>query len=89
VLAWCGRIDVECPFIAPDKPMQNDYVESSNGRMRDGLLNETLVMSLARARVEVSVGINYYGRDRQHSSLGYTTSAVFAAGLELTRKSGV
>jgi transposase InsO family protein len=33
---------VEWHYIAPAKPMQNGYVESFNGRMRDELLNETL-----------------------------------------------
>jgi putative transposase len=54
VLAWCGQIGVEWQYIAPDKPMQNGYVESFNGRMRDELLNETLFISLAHAQVEIA-----------------------------------
>ena len=54
VLAWCGEIGVEWHHIAPGKPMQNGYAESFNGRMRDELLNETLFMSLAHARVEIA-----------------------------------
>ena len=46
-LAWCGEIGVEWHYLAPGKPMQNGYVESFNGRMRDELLNETLFLSLA------------------------------------------
>jgi transposase InsO family protein len=53
VLAWCGEIGVEWHYIAPGKPMQNGYVESFNGRMRDELLNETLFLSLPHARVPV------------------------------------
>lgn len=34
-LAWCGEIGVEWHYIAPGKPMQNGYVESFSGRMRD------------------------------------------------------
>ncbi len=45
VLAWCGEVGVEWHYIAPGKPMQNGYVESFNGRMRDELLNETLFLS--------------------------------------------
>ena len=37
VLAWPGDIGVEWHYIAPGKPKQNGFVESSNGRMRDGL----------------------------------------------------
>ena len=59
--------------------MQNGYVESFNGRMRDELLNETLFMSLAHARVEIAAWVEDYNRERPHSSLGYETPAAFAA----------
>ena len=61
--------------------MQNGYVESFNGRMRDELLNETLFMSLAHARVEIAAWVEDYNRERPHSSLGYATPAAFAAEL--------
>lgn len=51
VFAKCGEVGVEWHYIAPGKPMQNGYAESSNGRMRDELLNETLFLSLDHARV--------------------------------------
>lgn len=54
VLAWCGEIGVEWHYIAPGKPMQNGYVESFNGRMRDELINETLFLSLDHARVVIA-----------------------------------
>ncbi|MGE3745805.1 MAG: IS3 family transposase [Sphingomonadaceae bacterium] len=82
VLAWCGQIGVEWHYIAPGKPMQNGYVESFNGRMRDELLNETLFMSLAHARVEIAAWVEDYNRERPHSSLGYATPAAFAAELD-------
>ncbi|WP_143737079.1 IS3 family transposase [Erythrobacter tepidarius] len=81
VLAWCGEIGMEWHYIAPGKPMQNGYVESFNGRMRDELLNETLFMSLAHARVEIAAWVEDYNRERPHSSLGYATPAAFAAEL--------
>jgi len=34
--------------------MQNGFCESFNGRMRDELLNETLFLSHAHARVEIA-----------------------------------
>ena len=54
VLAWCGQMQVEWYYIAPGRPMQNGYVESFNGRMRDELLNETLFLSMAYARAEIA-----------------------------------
>ncbi len=41
VLAWSGDAGIEWHYIAPGKSMQNGFVESFNGRMRDKLLNET------------------------------------------------
>ena len=82
VLAWCGEIGVEWHYIAPGKPMQNGYVESFNGRMRDELLNETLFLSLAHARVEIAAWVEDYNRERPHSALGYETPAAFAAELD-------
>ena len=37
ILAWSKDHRVEWHYIAPGKPMQNGYVESFNGRMRDEL----------------------------------------------------
>jgi putative transposase len=42
---------VDWHYIAPGKPMQNAFIASFNGRLRDELLNETLFTSLAHARV--------------------------------------
>ena len=52
-----------------------------NGRMRDKLLNETLFLSLAHARVEIAACVKDYNRERPHSALGYATPAAFAAEL--------
>ena len=82
VLAWCGELGVEWHYIAPGKPMQNGYVESFNGRMRDELLNETLFLSIDHARVEIAAWVEDYNRERPHSSLGYETPAAFAAKLD-------
>ncbi|ALH83287.1 integrase (plasmid) [Sphingopyxis macrogoltabida] len=82
VLAWCGEVGVEWHYIAPGKPMQNGYVESFNGRMRDELLNETLFLSLDHARVVIAAWVEDYNHERPHSSLGYETPAAFAAELD-------
>ncbi|MHA6766383.1 IS3 family transposase [Sphingobium ummariense] len=81
VLAWCAEIGVEWHYIAPGKPMQNGYVESFNGRMRDELLNETLFLSLDHARVVIAAWAEDYNQERPHSALGYETPAAFAAEL--------
>jgi putative transposase len=50
MLAWCKETGIDWHFIAPGKPIQNAFVESFNGRMRDELLNETLFFDLDNAR---------------------------------------
>lgn len=44
--AWRKDAVIDWHFIAPGKPMQNGFIESFNGRMRDELLNETLCFDL-------------------------------------------
>jgi putative transposase len=46
ILSWCAERGVNWHYTAPGKPMQNGYVESFNGRMRDKFLNETLFHGL-------------------------------------------
>jgi putative transposase len=46
--------------IAPGQPMQNGYIESFNGRMRDELLNESLFLDLEQARQIVTAWVADY-----------------------------
>ena len=81
ILAWAQERRIAWHYIAPGKPMQNAYIESFNGRMRDELLNETLFLSLVQAREIITAWVADYNAERPHSSLGYQTPAAFAAGL--------
>ena len=84
MLGWCRDMNVNWHFIAPGKPMQNGFVESFNGRMRDELLNETLFFDLDHARQAIGAWTADYNLQRPHSSLGYLTPAAFAANLTAT-----
>jgi transposase InsO family protein len=84
MLAWCKDHQIDWHFIAPGKPMQNAFIESFNGRMRDELLNETLFFSLDQARSKLAAWAADYNLQRPHSSLGYLTPAAFAANLTAT-----
>jgi len=68
----------EWHYIAPGKPMQNGYIESFNGRMRDELLNESLFFGLDHARSAIAEWRQDFNTARPHSSLGYQTPAAFA-----------
>ena len=78
-LRWSQERQVEWHYIQPGKPMQNAYVESFNGRLRDECLNETLFTSLAQARAVLAAWRDDYNTVRPHSKLGGQTPAGLAA----------
>ena len=78
ILAWADQARVEWHYIAPGKPMQNGFIESFNGRLRDELLNETLFTSLAQARAALTLWCADYNTARPHSQIGWQTPNEFA-----------
>ena len=78
ILDWCAAHQVAWHYIAPGNPMQNGFVESLNGRMRDELLNETMFRSPVHARAVIADWVTDYNTQRPHSALGYQTPAEFA-----------
>ena len=81
ILSWAKEHGIEWHYIAPGRPMQNGYIESFNGRMRDELLNESLFVDLDHARQLISAWVTDYNTARPHSSLGYKTPAAYAGTL--------
>ncbi|WP_404926379.1 IS3 family transposase [Mesorhizobium sp. ORM16] len=84
ILAWSKDHRVEWHYIAPGKPMQNGYVESFNGRMRDELLNESLFFGLDHARNAIAEWREDFNTARPHPSLGYQTPAAYAGVITAT-----
>lgn len=81
ILTFASERRVEWHSIAPGKPMQNGFVESFNGRMRDELLNETMFRNMAHARTTIRAWAADYNEERPHSVLGYQTPNAFAEHL--------
>ena len=79
ILTWADQSRVAWHYIAPGKPMQNAFIESFNGRLRDELLNETLFSSQAQARVALECWRADYNDTRPHSQLGWKTPSEFAS----------
>ena len=77
ILSWAKEHRVEWHYIAPGRPMQNGYIESFNGRMRD----ESLFIDLDQARQIIGAWATDYNTARPHSSLGYKTPAAYAGTL--------
>ncbi|WP_409558712.1 IS3 family transposase [Brucella pseudogrignonensis] len=86
ILKWCQETKVEWHYIAPGKPMQNDFVESFNGSFRDECLNDTLFSSLAQARAAITAWKEDYNRNRPHSSLGNITPSEFAMKMAMEKQ---
>ena len=74
---WSQQRGVKLHFIQPGKPTQNAFVESFNGRFRDGCLNQQWFKDLADARQIIDEWRQDYNEIRPHSSLGYQSPAGF------------
>lgn len=85
IFTWTKDHAVDWHYITPGKPMQNGFVESFNGRMRDELLNETLFRSLDHARSVIAKWAEDYNTARPHSALNYRTPAAYAETLQTAR----
>ncbi len=76
--SWAYRRGVQLQFIRPGRPVENAFIESFNGRLRDELLNGELFMGLLDARQKLEAWRRDYNQNRPHGSLGDLTPAEFA-----------
>lgn len=81
-LDWAHRRGIAVEYIQPGKPIQNAYVESFNGRLRDECLNEEIFRDLEDAKKKIEKWRRYYNEKRPHSSLGMKTPLEFEKGFE-------
>ena len=78
---WAYRRGIELDFIAPGQPMDNGFIESFNGKLRDECLNMHWFQSLAEARRVIERWRIEYNEMRPHSSLGNRAPAASVAEL--------
>ncbi len=76
---WAYNQGVKLHFIEPGKPVQNAFIESFNGKMRDECLNEHWFLSLGEARETIEAWRRDYNEVRPHSALGNRTPQEFTA----------
>jgi len=74
---------VELDFSRLDKPTDNAYIESFNGRFWQECLNENWFLSLEDARENVESWRNHYNGERPHSALGNLSPREFAVLAEM------
>jgi len=70
---WAEKQNISLDYIEPGKPIQNAFVESFNGKVRDECLSENWFTSLQDARDITEQWRVHYNTDRPHSSLNYRT----------------
>ncbi len=78
VQGWAHTSGIEWGFIEPGKPVQNCYIESFNGKIRDECLNENWFETLAEAETVIEIWRNDYNQCRPHSSLKGMAPETFA-----------
>lgn len=77
--AWAYRHGIQLDFIRPGKPVENGFIESFNGRLRDECLNVEMFFTLDDVREKLTRWQEDYNRLRPHSSLQDQAPACFAA----------
>lgn len=78
-LGWARAAGITLDYIRPGKPVDNAFIESFNGKLRDECLNEQYFLDLADARQTIERWRQHYNRARPHSSLGRLPPAAYAA----------
>jgi putative transposase len=77
-LSWGIDRRINLAHIQPGKPIQNAFIESFNGRLRDECLNTNWFRNLWEARRKIKAWRHEYNHYRPHSSLAYRTPHEFA-----------
>jgi transposase InsO family protein len=76
---WAYQYRVQLDFIRPGKPVENGYIESFNGRLRDECLNVEVFFTLADVRDKLERWRQDYNQVRPHSALADHSPETFAA----------
>lgn len=78
--AWAYRQGIQLDFIRPGKPVENCFIESFNGRLRDECLNVEVFFTLEDVREKLSRWREDYNLLRPHSSLHDQAPVSYTAG---------
>lgn len=86
ILKWSQENCVNWQYIQPGKPMQNAYIESFNGKLRDECLNENWFLSLKEAKEIIERWREDYNFVRPHTSLNGLSPQQFLNCLKENRE---
>ena len=76
---WASTQGIRLDFIRPGHPVENCFIESFNGKLRDECLNQHHFTSLAEAQQQIETWRQEYHTERPHRGLGQRTPAEYAA----------
>lgn len=79
---WAFENSVQLQFIRPGKPVENAYIESFNGRLRDECLNTNLFYTMEEAKTKIEDWRIDYNDWRPHSALGNRSPSEYLKHLE-------
>ncbi len=80
--AWAFSAGIQLDFIRPGRPVENCYIESFNGKLRDECLSQSWFLSLSEAQEQLDAFRKDYNETRPHSSLGNLPPAVYVQLLQ-------
>jgi len=82
---WAHRKGVKLDFIRPGKPVENAYIESFNGKLREECLNLHWFKTIEEAKEKIESWRVDYNEHRPHSALDDQTPSEFAENFDLSR----
>jgi len=86
--SWAYRHGIDLDFIRPGKPVENAFVESFNGRLRDECLNTHLFFDMQDAREKIARWQRDYKEERPHGRLASLTPAEFSRQQQPIKQTG-
>lgn len=76
---WASARGIALDFIRPGRPVENCFIESFNGKLRDECLNQYHFGTLADVQQRLARWQDEYHTERPHLRLGQRTPSEFAA----------
>jgi putative transposase len=76
---WASTHGIRLDFIRPGRPVENCFIESFNGKLRDECLNQHHFLTLAEAQERIEAWRQEYHTERPHRGLGQRTPAEYLA----------
>ena len=76
---WASTQGIQLDFIRPGHPVENCFIESFNGKLRDECLNQHHFLTLTEAQAGIEAWRQEYQTERPHRGLGQRTPSEYAA----------